>query len=118
MLARTGGPPLPELGAGPESIQAELKRVPPAQPATASGQDQRLTKNDSDKGAAIIPIDAQIARNKKASEEPPGGTTERTSRPSSIGRTCSGLREPPRPWDESRTVERDTKNLRPRQLQK
>jgi hypothetical protein len=54
-----GDPFLPELGAGPENIQAELIRASSAQATTASDQDQRLTKNDSDKGAAIIPIDAQ-----------------------------------------------------------
>jgi hypothetical protein len=54
-----GGLSLPEIGTGPENIQAELNRASSEQATTASGQDQRLTKNDSDKGAAIIPIDAQ-----------------------------------------------------------
>jgi hypothetical protein len=80
----------------PHSIQAELDQASSEQPTPASGQDQRLTKSDSDKGAAIIPIDAQ-----------PLGTTgfgraagrydREDFRPSSIGRTRSGLREPPRP---------------------
>jgi hypothetical protein len=65
---------------------------PSEQAMTASGQDQCLTKSDSDKGAAIIPIDAQ-----------PLGTSgfgraawrydREDFRPSSIGRTRSGLRE-------------------------
>jgi hypothetical protein len=42
-----------------QSLQAELDQVSSEQATTASGQDQRLTKRDSDKGAAIIPIDAQ-----------------------------------------------------------
>jgi hypothetical protein len=54
-----GGLSLPEIGTGPESVQAELNRASSEQATTASGQDQRITKNDSDKGAAIIPIDAQ-----------------------------------------------------------
>ena len=54
-----GGLSLPEIGTGPENIQAELNRASSEQATTASGQDQRITKNDSDKGAAIIPIDAQ-----------------------------------------------------------
>ena len=43
----------------PESVQAELDRVSSERATPASGQDQRLTRSDSDKGAAIIPIDAQ-----------------------------------------------------------
>ena len=63
---------------------------------TASGQDQRLTKNDSDKGAAIIPIDAQPLGTKGFGRA--AGRYDREDfRPSSIGRTRSGLWEPPRP---------------------
>ena len=91
-----GGLSLPEIGTGPESVQAELNRASSEQATTASGQDQRLTKSDSDKGAAIIPIDAQ-----PLGASGFGRAAERYDRedfrPSSIGRTCSGLREPPRP---------------------
>ena len=63
---------------------------------TASGQDQRLTQNHSDKGAAIIPIDAQPPRTNGFGRA--AGRNDREDfRPSSIGRTRSGLREPPRP---------------------
>jgi hypothetical protein len=52
--------------------------------------------NDSDKGAAIIPIDAQPLGMKGFGRVAVRYDRE-DFRPSSIGRTCSGLREPPRP---------------------
>lgn len=61
-LARTAGFHCHTIGARlrrrPQSVQAELDQASSEQATTASGQDQRLTKSDSDKGAAIIPIDA------------------------------------------------------------
>jgi hypothetical protein len=63
---------------------------------TASGQDQRLTKNDSHKGAAIIPIDAQPLGTKGFGRAARRSDRE-DFRPSSIGRTCRGLRELPHP---------------------
>lgn len=42
------------------ATELSLIRLDPARPRQASGQDQRLTKSHSDKGAAIIPIDAQL----------------------------------------------------------
>jgi hypothetical protein len=66
------------------------------QAATAWGQDQRLTKSDSDKGAAILPIDAQPLGTNGFGRAT-GQYDREDFRPSSIGRTRSGLREPPRP---------------------
>src|ERR1700750_822227 len=45
---------------GLQSVPVELDRASSERATTASGQVQRLTKSDSDKGAAIIPIDAQL----------------------------------------------------------
>jgi len=79
-----------------QGVRAELDQALSGQATTASGQGQRLTKSDSDKGAAIIPIDAQ-----PLGTDGFGRAAERYDRedfrPSSIGRTRSGLREPPRP---------------------
>ena len=61
---------------------------------TASGEGQRLTNSDSD--AAIIPIDAQ-SLGKNGFGRADGRYDREDFRPSSIGRTRSGLREPPRP---------------------
>jgi hypothetical protein len=62
-LARMAGSLCHPVGARlrrrPQSFQAELDRASSEQATPASGQDQRLTRSDSDKGAAIIPIDAQ-----------------------------------------------------------
>ena len=67
-----------------------------AEGITASGQRQRLTKSHSDKGAAIIPIDAQPLGTNGFGRA--AGRYDREDfRPSSIGRTRSGLWEPPRP---------------------
>ena len=67
-----------------------------AEGITASGQRQRLTKSDLDKGAAIIPIDAQPLGTNGFGRA--AGRYDREDfRPSSIGRTRSGLWEPPRP---------------------
>jgi hypothetical protein len=78
------------------SIQAELDQASSEQATPASGQDQRLAKGDSDKGAAIIPIDAQPLGTNGFGRA--AGRYDREDfRPSSIGRTRSGLREPPRP---------------------
>ena len=74
----------------PQSVQAEVDHASSEQATTASGQDQRLTKSDSDKGAAIIPIDARPLGTNGF-----GRAAERYDRedfrPSSIGRTRSGL---------------------------
>jgi hypothetical protein len=67
-----------------------------AEGITASGQGQRLTKSDSDKGAAIIPIDAQPL-GMDGFGRAAGRYDREDFRPSSIGRTRSGLWEPPRP---------------------
>jgi hypothetical protein len=102
-LARTAGFLCHTIGARlrrrPQSVQAELDPASSEQATTASGQDQRLTKSDSDKGAAIIPIDAQPPGTCGFGRAPVRDDRE-DFRPSSIGRTRSGLREPPRPRDE------------------
>ena len=49
----------PTIGTGLQGVQAELDQASYERAKTASGQDHRLTKSDSNKGAAIIPIDAQ-----------------------------------------------------------
>jgi hypothetical protein len=80
----------------PQSVQAELEQASSEQATTASGQDQHLTRSDSDKGAAIIPIDAQPLGTHGFGRA--AGRYDREDfRPSSIGRTRSGLWEPPRP---------------------
>ena len=84
---------------GPQSVPAELDRVLSERATPASGQDQCLTKSDSDKGAAIIPIDAQPLGTNGFGRAAARYDRE-DFRPSSIGRIRSGLREPPRPSDE------------------
>jgi hypothetical protein len=75
---------------------SSISLIQAGQDSLRSGPALNKTNSDSDKDAAIIPIDAQ----------PPGtngfgraaGRYDREDfRPSSIGRTRSGLREPPRP---------------------
>jgi hypothetical protein len=81
----------------PARTASKLSLIGPSERATtASGQDQRLTKSDSDKGAAIIPIDAQPLGTHGFGRA--AGRYDREDfRPSSIGRTRSGLWELPRP---------------------
>jgi hypothetical protein len=97
----------------PQSVQAELDRASSVQATPASGQDQRLTRSDSDKGAAIIPIDAQPLGT-KASEEPPGGTTERTSDPPPLAGPAAGCGSRRAPETSFEPVERDTKKSQAR----
>jgi hypothetical protein len=51
-----------------------------------------------------------------ASEEPPGEYDREDFRPSSIGRTRSGLREPRRPETSFEPAERDTKKSQTRMV--
>jgi hypothetical protein len=92
-----GGLSLPSDWRAPKTPPAERPSWASSErAATASSQDQRLTRNDSDKGAAIIPIDAQPLGTKGFGRA--AGRYDREDfRPSSIGRTRSGLREPSRP---------------------
>jgi hypothetical protein len=73
----------------PQSSKLSLIRASSQRATSASGQGQRLTKSDSDKGAANIPIDAQPLGH-MASEEPPDGTTERTSDPLPLAGPAAG----------------------------
>jgi hypothetical protein len=73
----------------PQSVRASAQLASSRQATTASGRGQRLTNGDSDKGAAIIPIDAQPLE-QTTSEEPLGGTTERTSEPPPLAGPAAG----------------------------
>jgi hypothetical protein len=92
----------------PQSVQAD--RASFTQVVTASGQDHRLTKSDSDKGAATI----QSMRNRSehmASEEPPGDTTERTSNHPPLAAPAAGCGSRRSPETSLGLMERDTKSV-------
>ena len=96
MAGFLGHPIAGRLRRRPQSVQAELEQASSEQATTASGQGQRLAQSDSDKGAAIIPIDAQPLGTNGFGRA--AGRYDREDfRPSSIGRTRSRLWEPPRP---------------------